>query len=61
MMVVDLTGLVDGLDVRLRQREGSRMILRCVAKHLGSVVIYRDGKDRGSCGSDCLDQAEGCC
>ena len=47
MMVGDLTGLVDGLDMRLRPREGSRMILRRVAKQLGSVVIYRGGKGRG--------------
>lgn len=31
--------LADGLDMRVRQREDSRMIPRCVAKQLGSVVI----------------------
>lgn len=40
MMVVDLTGLADVLDMWVRPREGSRMTLWCVAKQLGDVVIY---------------------
>lgn len=44
MMVGDLTGLVDGLDVRLRPREGSRMILRHVAKQLGVWSFTEVGK-----------------